>query len=259
MNCAIIENVALLVVSCDNYADVWQPFFSLFTRYWPDCPFRIYLLSNFLDPGTEAVGSLKVGKDVSWSDNLRKALGILEEDYVFMVVEDLFLTKRVNTFDVLALIDWAISKGANYLRLNPYPAPDTKVNEMVGAVSHGAIYRTSTVMSLWKKEILYDLLKPNENAWQFEIEGSKRSDRYHGFYSARTFHFHVINGVIKSKWCREAISHLKGHGIEPDLSVREAMTPGEEFAYNMRQQRSRLFRLFPNTYRRRIRESLVGD
>ncbi len=40
------QQTAVLVVSCDNYSDVWSPFFELYSRFWPDCPFNTYLISN---------------------------------------------------------------------------------------------------------------------------------------------------------------------------------------------------------------------
>jgi hypothetical protein len=40
------DNLAVIVVSCDLYSDVWKPFFTLFFKYWNDCPFPVYLTSN---------------------------------------------------------------------------------------------------------------------------------------------------------------------------------------------------------------------
>ena len=37
---------AVLILSCDKYADIWTTFFAFFFKYWPDCPFTIYLASN---------------------------------------------------------------------------------------------------------------------------------------------------------------------------------------------------------------------
>jgi len=42
--------IAVLVVSCDKYADLWPPFFQLFLRFWPECPFSVYLISNQKGP-----------------------------------------------------------------------------------------------------------------------------------------------------------------------------------------------------------------
>lgn len=245
--------VAILVPSCDKYADLWQPFFSLLNLYWPDCPYCIYLVSNYLEPKIEGVRTLKVGEDVSWSDSLCKALGMIKEDYVLLFLEDLFLSKHVNTASVLSVVTGAIESGANYIRLNPYPGPDVKITETIGLISPGSIYRASTVMSVWKKSVLNSLLISGENAWQFEIDGSKRSDKYGHFYSTYTDHINVVNAVIKSKWCREGITHMRRHGICPEVNARLQMTFFEEFTFFVKALRSKVFRLIPNKFRRHMK------
>ena len=41
---------AVVVSSCDAYSDAWKPFFKLFFKYWSDCPFPIYLVTNTREP-----------------------------------------------------------------------------------------------------------------------------------------------------------------------------------------------------------------
>ncbi len=53
--------------------------------------------------------------------------------------------------------------------MNPWPKPDKHYSQLVGIVSKGTIYRTATVLSVWKKDILLDLLKVGESAWDFEV------------------------------------------------------------------------------------------
>lgn len=40
--------IAVLIVSCDKYSDLWDPFLRAFDRYWPDCPFTVSLLSSHI-------------------------------------------------------------------------------------------------------------------------------------------------------------------------------------------------------------------
>lgn len=117
------EKFALLVVSCDNYSDLWQPFFHLFWRFWPDCPFSVHLLTNNLNPKIQQVKNLLVGDDISWSENLLNALKQLKEEYIFLFLDDLFLYDYVKTDEVLRLFYWIAESNANYVRMFPYPRP----------------------------------------------------------------------------------------------------------------------------------------
>ena len=40
------EQLAVLIVSCDRYKDMWPLCTSMIRRFWPDCPHSIYLMSN---------------------------------------------------------------------------------------------------------------------------------------------------------------------------------------------------------------------
>ena len=183
---------AVLVPSCDGYSDLWKPFFTLFWKFWPDCPLPVYLLSNFASVADDRARALHVGEDVSWSDNLAKALASLNYEYIFLFLDDLFLTGNVDTKTVLGILNWAVRSKINYLRFNPSPKADRLYNDIVGVVSPGTIYRTATVMSLWRKEVLLNLLRPGESAWDFEIKGSIRSDEFDGFFSTWKRYFPVI-------------------------------------------------------------------
>src|SRR5579875_2993140 len=80
---------AVLVMSCDAYRDLWNPFFTLFRRYWHDCPWPVYLGTNRLQFADEHVTSLAAG-DGPWSERLRFCLQQIEADFVLLLLEDYF-------------------------------------------------------------------------------------------------------------------------------------------------------------------------
>lgn len=249
--------LAIIVVSCDNYSDLWQPFYTLFRRFWPWCPYKIYHVSNFLENRAEGVVSLLVGEDLSWSDNLIQALDLIEEEYVFMMIDDLFLIQEVCSEGLQEVFAWISRDKPDCVRLNPVPQPDMPYNKTVGIVLPGTLYRTATVMTIWKKTVLLDLLKPGENAWEFEQYGSVRSDKFSGFYSTHYLLLPFINGVIKGKWRRSAVNLLKSLGIPIQFERRKLMTAWETIKFHVQIMRSRCLRCLPSRYRRQIKELLL--
>lgn len=250
----IKDKFAVLVISCDKYSDLWEPFFNLFFRFWPDCPFNVYLLSNKHKIELPKVKNLLVGDDISWADNLTKAVRQLNEDYIFLLLDDFFLYDYVETDKIIKVFRWIIQSEANYVRMNPSQMPDKPHNELIGVVSKGTIYRTSTIMPVWKKEILLSLLKSGETAWDFEIFGSLRSDSYDGFYSTWEDCFPVVNGVIKGKWQKGVVNKLKLLDVKIDLDKRDVMTNTETAIFFLKQQRSKLLNLVPAKYRRGVKD-----
>jgi len=83
-------SVGVLVLSCDKYVDIWHAFFTLFFRYWPDCPFPVYLLSNFKSFDHPHVKPILVGEDETWSISVSKALKKFPHDIALITLEDFF-------------------------------------------------------------------------------------------------------------------------------------------------------------------------
>ena len=67
----MLKKTALLVISCDKYADLWPIYFGSLFKYWPNCPFKIYLGSNFKIYDHKDVTMINVGEDYDYSSNLK--------------------------------------------------------------------------------------------------------------------------------------------------------------------------------------------
>lgn len=207
------NKIALLVLSCDNYSDLWPIFISQFEKNWPDCPFDKYISTNFLDANSENFQSLKIGKDTSWSDGVIKTLKKIKNKYehALITLEDLILNEKVDNEFFLALVKEFLNLNGNYLKFIKKPRPTNKFNNYFGEIKPGSLYRPTCVYALWNIETLLELLDKNENAWEFERFGAIRSDKYDGFYVVYEDFFKVSNTVVKGKWVpkeRKKIEYL---------------------------------------------------
>ena len=167
------QNVGMLVSSCDKYRDLWKPFFTLLWRYWPDCPFPIYLMTNHTKYEDERVTCLTVGEDRQWASNCRVALAQMPFRYILYTEEENLFRHRVSTQRVLSLFNKMVHYHAGCLRLYPSPGPDTPFpgDTDVGLISPGAPYRVALQAAFWEKKILESLLVDGETGWDMEIKG----------------------------------------------------------------------------------------
>ena len=249
-------SIAILVASCDKYADLWPLFFELFRKFWPDCPYRVYLLSNHLRPSYRGIVPVPVGDDTSWSGNLRKALHAIPEDHILLLVDDLFFLAPVNTRTVVELATELISASGNCLKMNPSVPGNIRFNDRLYLSSPGAAYRASTVLTLWKKNVLHDLLVEGETAWDFEIEGSRRSDAYGKFFTSSRKQFQIVNGVIKGRWSRYAFDQVRAAAGRTVTPTRPVLSFPGELLYQMALQRSRLLYRLPHGWGRALLDTL---
>ena len=80
-----MTQVAVIINSFDGFSDCWPGLIHGLTKYWPDCPYPIHLVSNFKDCEGGDVSTLKVGDLASWSERLLAALSRVHTPYILFL------------------------------------------------------------------------------------------------------------------------------------------------------------------------------
>lgn len=229
---SLSRGTCLLIASCDAYSDAWSPFFTLLNRYWPDCPFPTYLISNQQTAEVEGVSTIALGQDQKWASNMLRALDRLPFEQILYFQEDYFLQQPVNNKQIFEVLQFARETGAGFIRLSGAPDPDVPHSNSLGLglLSPAVKFRVSLQAALWQRKTLVDLLVPGETGWDMEIEGTRRSrslaEPFFGVHSRRPIiDYCEYTGILKGKWVPAALRHCKREGVPVDTSRRE--THGE--------------------------------
>jgi len=179
-------NCAVLVLSCDPYSDLWTPFFTLFRKYWADCPFSVFLGAGLIAQPPNGVNILRSSAGRDWSQCLLDYLAAIDTDYVLLMLDDFFIRRRVDTEKILHCLKFAEAKQAAQVRLVARPGPQVRLRDenLIGACDPRARYRVCAQAAIWRKDALRNLLVPGENAWEFETRATRRSESEHrGHYA----------------------------------------------------------------------------
>jgi len=242
------NNTAILVLSCDKYADIWNPFFLFFRKYWANCPFPIYLGTNEKQFDFENVKQIFSNRKTTWSDELTVILKQIPEKYIIIILEDYFIYKTVINEEIFKLIAIMEEQDAAYMKLGAFPKkydslwPHTILaNEPgIGIIQKESKYRLSLQTAIWNKEILLNLIKPTENPWEFEIEGSKRSNLIKNPFlcvianpSEKKVHGPIkyyCTALSAGKWMRGALKLCEKENIKINLKDRPVESLYEQLA-----------------------------
>jgi len=252
---SISDHTAILICTYDGAEDLWKPLYQTYRKYWLDCPFNIYLGTNQIDPNLDLFIPLMIGDEKSWSDNILKCLNKIKEENVLLIFDDIFLCKTIDSELINKHANMTYENSWNYLRLSPLPLFDEEITDGIGKIYKNRIYRTSTVWAIFKKEVLVDLLEPTESAWDFEIIGSERSNKYSDFYAVNTIILPYLNGVVKGKWVRKVYKYLKSEGFSVTDRTIKQMTVFENIFLELKKLRSWFFlMLIPKSVQFKIRK-----
>ena len=178
------DKCTVLVCSCDDYEDLWLPFFSLFNIYWHDCPYEVVLNTeskNYYHDGLDIVcyNLYKEGDCISYGERMIDHLKRIKTRYVFVTVDDYFIQRDVNNEEIERVIDW-MERDSSIACFQFAPTrdrfntiderfPDYELRPRYGEYKYAlqaGIWRTDAFLKTWRKGI---------SPWDWEIWGNYRS------------------------------------------------------------------------------------
>jgi hypothetical protein len=265
-----MDKFAILVNTCDKFEDCWNPFFQLFTIYWPDYKGKIYLNTEYK---TYSYGNLDIhsvkgcqakedAHQIAWSECLKRALESINNDIVLYLQEDYFLKDRVKTDLVEHYADLMRNNAIDCIHLTDQgvkaEAPSEEFDKLWTVPLHDKD-RISCQAALWKKSVLLQYIRDYETGWNFEWWGSKRAAIFkHHFYTVdrnwvKINQFEIIpyvfTGVIGGKWFHEVVPLFEKHQIPMDFSKRGFF---ERKKRSLKQRFESKLKRFPNDLRSSI-------
>ena len=225
-----MNKISFVVVSCDKYKDMWDPFFYYLSMNWKDINMDIYLITNELEYKCKYINinTIKVGEDKSYSDNLQKALNYIDSEHIFLWIEDLFFHKKINTQNYNLLIDEYINKNCDYLKVGNDMPISYETSGIIGRIPFGVKYRSAIGTAIYKKDMLQKLLLPGKNAWELDTSDYS-NDLGENFYALNISGykkniFPWVNVLIKGKWSSEGYNLLKESIFDDILNKRKRLS-----------------------------------
>jgi hypothetical protein len=242
-------SLGIVIASCDKYSDLWQPLFGQFFKHWPNCPYPIYLVANHQRFEHPQVTTLLAGGDIDWSTTMATAIAQLNHSHLLFWIDDAFLTNDVSNQKMEHLFRFVIEHQIQFLRLRPHPKPAKWFNKEIGILNQQAAYRVSLFATIWSVEMLRNILRPGESAWQFEINGTERSRAYEGFYCTKKDIFRYLHGVERGVWILPTAKKMRHMGYAIDGLKRPVMSYFANLSLCYRLFKSWVFHLLSESQR----------
>ncbi len=203
-------------------------------KYWPDCPFPVYLGAQSAAADFPGVAMLLAGPGRDWSCSLQVFLNQIDAENVLLMLEDFFLSETVSTANVLAQLAALRALDGVVVRLNPDPPPTIKVAgyPQLREQHRLAPFRVSLQASIWNRQALLALLRAGESPWQFEQQGTLRSQAQpRGFYCTRKQALPYRHVLEQGEWFWTAARRYRSvtsarRAIGPFKAARKALLVG---------------------------------
>lgn len=190
------SKLAVFMASCDNYDDLWHPFFECMDKFWPNIPYPVYLCTDHktyeprkpLHFKVQTLNQVSKGRK-TWSQLVIETLKQVPAEYILFTIDDYFICNPVEgkyIKEIMAIMDTdpLIASFQLYgTRLRDSIKTKTDELEYVPLWPKG--WATHFMPTIWRKTVLLKWLRPWESAWGFEGHGSARYRRWH--YKEKVF------------------------------------------------------------------------
>lgn len=211
------KNMTMLILSCDNFSDLWEGHINLLNQNWPDRDIETMIVTdaatNKSFPGIKIIVA---GKECAWSERLAYAIRQVETEYIFVTLDDYFLIKKVPEVKIRELLEIMDRESLDYVRLFPRPKSATMGRvanyRKIHWIDTGINYSVNLYSGIWRKDFIASTVRAPKNAWQFEVLLHKRAQEYHAkcVVSLRN-EFQILDVVRKGKLLHNAVRYFKKH------------------------------------------------
>lgn len=221
--------LAILIYSCWKNSDMWSISYKLLNKYWPDCKYKVILLTDKYEGTKEQYGFDDiVVLDGTWYDMIMAGIERAGTPYVMLWMDDYLVCDYVKNQDIDIHIEIAKKYNAANIRLMESPTIIANVYEDDSEYNYyepGTAYSFSTQVGIWDVDFLKRNIKREWTAWDFERKGSVEVKDYNQpLLASRSYVFPYEEGVRRGKWMDNGVRICKRNGIEIDFSKRKPMS-----------------------------------
>lgn len=255
-------DMALLVVSCDAYADVAEFFFPLYQKYWPDSPYHVYFVNNTLHKNYgQKVTIINAGNEMDWSGRLKFALKQIKEKYILFMLEDYYIGRPVETYKISEALNIMDSEKLKYYKITNQPKGKSvyKNFSYLSPIPDNQPYGINLQAAIWEKDFFEESLGDNDcSAWEIEINHLRKvkdefTENISGCVVDTREIIFILNGVIKGKWVPATLKYFNKQNFRIDLGKRSKLSLKDEISIKAR---GTLASFFSNSSRRFLKRHL---
>lgn len=227
--------LAILMLSCDKYSDLWDDFFNLKERFWPDCPYHCYLATDTKEYHREGVETIHFGIIRTWSICAAKAIEQIKEPYIALFLEDAFIYQNIDTKIIEDDFQIFLENKMDFLtlernRMEKHLTPEDQIAPHIWRIHRHRKYGIDTSAAIWNKEFFRKALEKEDcNAWQFEVNYCREAESEIGlqgeifFDDRQPFNISPVEVVRVGKLNPIAISYFHKLGYDIDTTKREKL------------------------------------
>lgn len=221
-----MKDCPIFISTCDDFSDLWQPFFDLFKKYWKEYDGIIYLNTEektFEFKGLNIVCT-QVGK-LPFGKRLREGLNKVDAKNILFIMEECLFMGNIDNQIIKLYYDFFVNNQLDSLNLAQQDFRDTiSLNhENLRLIIPPSKHMLTLQIAFWNKDTLYNMVLPNESPWMVEKYGTIRAniECLRIAYSTVNAIPYLYSGALHGgKWVEAMVIFLNNIDYQIDFTKR---------------------------------------
>lgn len=248
------QKLAIVGIFYDGYMDSWIDYIRCFKKFWSDCPYKHYIISNTESIEENGITFISAGPDAEYSKKVQTALEQIDADYYLLMLEDFYIGKQLEQNVLETILDYIEKENLDYYCLSSLSS-FTKYKSDLYDNSKDYLYKINPnnrytlgcQAVIWKKEFLVQCVgKSNYNAWIFEGALAKSKKVHSSEFLAKSVKdvrniLNLQHGILQQKMIPTTIEYFEKIGF-PLTTKRSVMSKKQ---YNTYVRNSKLATYIP--------------
>ena len=212
------DKLTLIISSCDKFSDIWEVQVELLNRNWSDRNMKTLMVTDkSTSKSYKNVKIFSAGEKMEFSKRLKASLSAVTTEYVLIILDDYFITQKINSHKIKSLVRVMDEEELDYLRI--YSRPKTVIRNFneyknLYEIDTEKNYAVNLYPGLWRVSFLKETFKVPMSAWEYEVSLSKIAKELNAnCVMTRGGEFPFLNGIVKGKFFRKANRYLKVHNL----------------------------------------------
>lgn len=178
---------------------------------------------------------LNCGPNAVWSTRTRMALTQLKSKYILFLLEDFYISQRVDTNKIqktIQLMDDINIKYYKLLSLSSIHTPNYEDYKYLRIIPSNLRYGVSLMPAIWERDYFLSKIGDGDyNPWKFEsdrnADAEKSDDTLIGLYDSRNI-LNICHMVVQGKFLPNAIKRMKKSGYV-FINLKRPIIRGREY------------------------------
>ena len=222
-----MNDLAIVVFSCDKNEELWPVIRTLLDKYWTDHP-KAYLLTE--TKSSPLFETIVYNYELQyWTLRIRECLKLIDASKVLFICDDVFLNAPVNMEKLNKCIE-LLNNNSNLASINLETFYDQNdVNTIYPGFrkkTPNSLFVLSFLCGIWDKDKLIDLLSDKIcDPWTLEDDQNYKDYDYYIVTDDKVLSWfrdgpYEMGAIYRGKWNKDVVEFLEKENIKVDFSKR---------------------------------------